>query len=97
MDLQDKALTCVSCGLEFIFTAGEQRFFAEKGFEHDPKRCQKCKARRKQQLTEQRPTRMGFSVSCAQCGRETTVPFKPSQGRPVYCRTCFESRRATAV
>jgi CxxC-x17-CxxC domain-containing protein len=31
---------------------------------------------------------------CSQCGKETTVPFKPTQGRPVYCRECFQQRRS---
>jgi CxxC-x17-CxxC domain-containing protein len=34
---------------------------------------------------------------CSQCGRTTTVPFRPTQGRPVYCRECFLSRRNTAA
>jgi CxxC-x17-CxxC domain-containing protein len=33
--------------------------------------------------------RIEVSVQCAQCGQQTTVPFYPSQGRPVYCRSCF--------
>ncbi|MBI1851000.1 MAG: zinc-ribbon domain containing protein [Planctomycetes bacterium] len=35
--------------------------------------------------------RPGFSATCARCGVETTVPFKPAAGRPVYCRDCFRS------
>ncbi len=34
-----------------------------------------------------------FDAVCAQCGAQTTVPFKPSQGRPVYCRDCFRANR----
>jgi CxxC-x17-CxxC domain-containing protein len=37
--------------------------------------------------------RESFEATCAECGATTTVPFKPSQGRPVYCRDCFRSRR----
>jgi CxxC-x17-CxxC domain-containing protein len=33
------------------------------------------------------------STNCSQCGRETTVPFRPTQGRPVFCRECFQSRK----
>ena len=36
----------------------------------------------------------GVNVMCAQCHEETTVPFYPSQGRPVYCRACFVASRA---
>ena len=94
MEFQDRVLPCVSCGEEFVFSAGEQRFFAEKGFEHDPKRCTKCKSKRREALAG-RLRRDDYSVSCAQCGRDTTVPFKPAPGRPVFCRGCFERRRAT--
>jgi len=38
-------------------------------------------------------TRESFDVVCAECGAPTTVPFKPTSGRPVYCRDCFRSKR----
>lgn len=34
-----------------------------------------------------------FDATCAECGKQTQVPFKPSGNRPVYCRDCFKSRR----
>jgi CxxC-x17-CxxC domain-containing protein len=40
-----------------------------------------------------RAPRESFEVVCAECGATTTVPFKPTAGRPVYCRDCFRSRR----
>ena len=36
-------------------------------------------------------------TNCSACGKETTVPFKPTQGRPVYCRECFLTRKATGA
>ena len=36
-------------------------------------------------------------TTCSHCGKETTVPFKPTQGRPVFCRECFQSRRTAAA
>ena len=42
MEFQDKALRCVDCGSEFIWTAGEQLFFADKQFKNEPKRCKAC-------------------------------------------------------
>jgi CxxC-x17-CxxC domain-containing protein len=92
MEYHDRVLKCVECGAEFVFTAGEQMFFADKGFKNEPKRCKVCKAKRAQgsetyQRTETKTT-------CSQCGKETTVPFKPTQGRPVYCRECFQQRRS---
>ncbi|MEJ2673485.1 MAG: DNA-directed RNA polymerase [Deltaproteobacteria bacterium] len=32
-------------------------------------------------------------ATCAECGKECEVPFKPSGTRPVYCRECFAKRR----
>lgn len=32
-------------------------------------------------------------ATCASCGKETTVPFKPVEGRPVYCRECFQQSK----
>lgn len=91
---QDKTLTCKDCGSEFIFTASEQEFYAEKGFNNDPGRCADCRAARKQQnrggfARTNRPQREMHSVICASCGTETQVPFKPSNDRPVYCRDCY--------
>lgn len=93
MEFQDKVLTCVDCSAEFVFTAGEQMFFADKGFKHEPKRCKICKSKRNDNNGGRRFTRVETVISCSQCGRETTVPFKPTQGRPVYCRECFQHRR----
>ena len=46
MEFQDRILRCVDCGAEFIWTAGEQQFFADKNFKNEPKRCKACKAKR---------------------------------------------------
>lgn len=48
-ELQDKTLVCKDCGSEFVFTVGEQQFYAEKGFENEPQRCPNCRKARKQQ------------------------------------------------
>ena len=34
-----------------------------------------------------------FPVTCAGCGQQTEVPFKPTGSRPVYCRECFQAQR----
>ena len=44
--MQDKIIVCKDCGKEFTFTAGEQEFYAEKGF-NEPVRCKECRAKRK--------------------------------------------------
>ena len=95
MEFHDKVLKCADCGAEFVFTAGEQMFFADKGFKNEPKRCKACKATRAQGGTASSNgvQRVETKTVCSQCGKETTVPFKPTQGRPVYCRECFQQRR----
>ncbi|MGE5654200.1 MAG: zinc-ribbon domain containing protein [Bacillota bacterium] len=96
---QDKVLTCRDCGAEFVFTASEQDFYAEKGFTNEPGRCPDCRRARKQQQGGgfnrggDRPQREMFAATCAACGKETQVPFRPSGDRPVYCRDCFEANR----
>ncbi|HEX9761027.1 MAG TPA: zinc-ribbon domain containing protein [Candidatus Acidoferrales bacterium] len=96
MEYRDRVLKCVECGAEFVFTAGEQMFFADKGFKNEPKRCKPCKAKRGQGNSAGGGgfQRSETKTTCSQCGKETTVPFVPTQGRPVYCRECFQQRRA---
>ncbi len=96
MEYHDKVLKCADCGSEFVFTAGEQMFFADKGFKNEPKRCKACKSKRGQGSGSGSGSfqRSETKTTCSQCGKETTVPFKPTQGRPVYCRECFQQRRA---
>ncbi len=96
MEYHDKVLKCADCGAEFIFTAGEQMFFVDKGFKNEPKRCKACKGSRAQSADSGSPValRVETKTVCSQCGKETTVPFKPTQGRPVYCRECFQHRRS---
>jgi len=93
MTYEDKILTCKECGAEFTFTAGDQEFYASKGFENEPSRCQTCRSNRKQQRGNYSNDRRMYPVTCAQCGAETEVPFRPSGDRPVYCRTCFQNQR----
>src|SRR5271168_2695007 len=95
MEYHDRVLKCSECGAEFVFTGGEQMFFADKGFKNEPKRCKGCKAKRAEGGGgAASPMRSETKTSCSQCGKETTVPFRPTQGRPVFCRECFQQRRA---
>ncbi len=86
----DKTLKCKECSSDFIFTAGEQEFYAERGFVNEPQRCKTCRDARKASL---RPEREMFTASCASCGCEARVPFKPREDRPVYCSDCFAKNR----
>ena len=99
MEFRDKVLKCVDCGSEFIFTAGEQLFFHDKQFKNEPKRCKACKNKRGSGVGASGNShhKVETQAVCSQCGKETTVPFKPTQGRPVFCRECFQQRRSAAT
>ena len=90
---EDKTLTCRECGAEFVFTASEQQFYADKGFQNEPGRCPSCRAARRQANGQNRGDRPMFDVVCDNCGRPTQVPFQPRGDRPVYCRECFDAQR----
>lgn len=105
MNLQDKTIQCVSCGGEFVFTAGEQEFYQSRGLTHEPTRCRSCREARKHSrggenglpgMSAAAP-RESTTVLCSECGMETRVPFVPTAGRPVYCRDCYRSKRPEAV
>lgn len=93
---EDRAIPCIDCAREFIWTAGEQEFFRDKDLKNPPKRCKACKRMKNDRLSAieaaqmtGKKMRIEVSAECAKCGSVTTVPFFPSQGRPVYCRTCY--------
>jgi CxxC-x17-CxxC domain-containing protein len=103
MEFQDKVLNCIDCGAQFTFTAGEQLFFYDKQFKNEPKRCKSCKSKRVAVLNSnpvvrdgRHHTRVETRATCSQCGKETTIPFKPTQGRPIFCRECFVQKRTVA-
>ncbi|HPE16173.1 MAG TPA: zinc-ribbon domain containing protein [Oscillospiraceae bacterium] len=91
---QDKTITCKDCGQEFVFTASEQDFFEEKGFENEPQRCPSCRrARKNGGRSQSGQQREMYSAICSACGRECKVPFQPRNDRPIYCSDCFAERR----
>jgi len=96
MAFEDKRLRCADCGAEFVWTAGEQQFYADKQLSNEPRRCRNCKSKRAAQraAAPKSPREPVETVArCSACGRDTTVPFRPVDGRPVYCRDCFQQRR----
>ena len=93
---QDKTLKCRECGNEFVFTASEQQFYADKGFQNEPGRCPACRAARRAAQNggvSARPERQMYDVICDGCGQPTQVPFQPRGDRPVYCRECFAAQK----
>ena len=87
---QDETLVCKECGAEFVFSAGEQAFYKERGFLNKPKSCKACRDARK---NAGKAPREYFTTVCAECGQEAKVTFQPSDDRPVYCSACFEARK----
>jgi len=98
MSFKDKTLECADCGNEFTFTAEEQEFFQSKGYTNEPKRCPECRQTRKAERQGSsgygyRERRQMFPVVCAECGKQTEVPFEPRGDRPVYCSDCYRKGR----
>ena len=87
---EDKILRCKDCGNEFVFTAGEQEFYAEKGFVNEPQRCKDCRIARKNAIRANRE--MHITV-CADCGGEAKIPFKRMEGKDYYCSEWFAKRK----
>ena len=95
MGFEDKSLRCSDCGATFTFSAKDQEFYQQKGYTNEPKRCPTCRAAKKAERggTTAAPRQM-YPAVCAQCGKDTEVPFEPRNGRPVYCSECYSRSRA---
>jgi CxxC-x17-CxxC domain-containing protein len=110
LSYQDKTLACRDCGQEFVWTAGEQEFYAQRGLVNQPGRCPDCRRARKSQQGGggyagggysagggyERAPRQMYPAVCSECGKETQVPFQPRGDKPVYCSECFAARRQPA-
>ena len=104
MSYQDRTLTCQDCNQPFTFSADDQAYHAEKGFTNEPKRCPSCRQARRSERGNGGGYSGGYSQSpremypavCAQCGKQTEVPFQPRQDRPVYCSDCFRQQPASS-
>jgi CxxC-x17-CxxC domain-containing protein len=88
----DMTLQCRDCGRDFIFTAGEQEFYASRGLTNNPSRCPECRAARKSSngYGGERAPRQMYTATCSSCGGEAQVPFQPRGDKPVYCSACFQ-------
>ena len=106
MSFQDKSLECSDCGTTFTFSTEEQEEFQSRGYTNQPKRCPECRQARKSERLGNggnsygngnngyTPGRQMFPAVCSDCGKSTSVPFEPRQGRPVYCSDCYRKVRA---
>lgn len=99
----DKVIKCRDCGEEFVFTVGEQNFYKDRGFQHEPTRCRRCREEKKRSaggtVSAAVPVSSGaprefHEAVCSSCGTMTQVPFRPTPGKPVYCRDCFQNVRS---
>jgi CxxC-x17-CxxC domain-containing protein len=101
--MADQTLTCNDCGAQFQFTASEQEFYQSKGFS-TPGRCPDCRAARKAARQGGSASYAGGSYGerqmypavCAQCGKDTQVPFQPRGDKPVYCSDCFRAQQGAS-
>ena len=92
MTYEDRTLTCVECGSEFTFSADDQQFHTERGYQ-DPKRCPSCRQARRGGGGGGYSSRQMYDATCASCGAAAQVPFLPRQDRPVYCSDCFSKQK----
>jgi CxxC-x17-CxxC domain-containing protein len=92
----DLLLTCADCGQEYTLSSKDQEFFQMRGYSM-PKRCTACRQAKKneQGATRENQTNetQGTTVTCSDCGKQTTVPFEPHGDRPVYCQDCYQKRK----
>ena len=97
MSFQDKSIQCSDCGTTFTFSAEEQELFQSKGYTNEPKRCPSCRQARKSERPGSSSSygsrRQMFPAKCAQCGKDTEVPFEPRGDKPVYCSDCYRKVR----
>ena len=97
---EDKILNCRDCETEFTWTAGEQGFYAEKGFTNPPGRCRACRAKNKARqqtggFQGQTGERVETEITCSDCGNKSTVPFVPRHNDGLLCRECFTKKKAS--
>jgi CxxC-x17-CxxC domain-containing protein len=103
-NMTDQTLTCTDCGQQFTFTESEQEFFQTKGFS-TPSRCPDCRAARKAARnggssysggSSYGGERQMYPAVCAQCGKDTQVPFQPRGDKPVYCSDCYRQQQGSS-
>jgi len=87
-EFQDKKIRCLECNQEFTWTAGEQRFYAEKGLKNTPKSCPSCRSKHGREDS--------IEVICEKCGSKGHIKVKKQEvkqirNKPVICQKCFDA------
>ena len=82
---EEKQLTCKDCSKNFVWSIGEQKFFAEKGFEHPPVRCPDCRAKAK----KKRDGPPLHDIRCRVCGKTGQIPAEPTDPTDILCQDCL--------
>jgi CxxC-x17-CxxC domain-containing protein len=93
MNFQDKSIRCSECGTTFILSAEKQQVSQSWGFEVEVRRCPSCMHSGKQYgigSSGNNTHRQMYRATCAGCGKDTEVPFKPRAYRRVYCSNCYQ-------
>jgi len=97
MPFDDKTLICQDCNKEFVWSAGEQEFFAQKGFQNVPKRCPDCRKQRRKEgpKTVSTDSDKSFEIVCAKCGKKDSINFEPRRPETILCEECFKTSHAS--
>jgi|SRR3989344_1061138 len=88
MAYQDQTIICKDCGKNFIFTARDQEFFAQKGFSNAPTRCRDCRQKKKV-TAEAAANRVIYKINCKSCGKVGEMAVEPRKPNDVLCADCF--------
>ena len=90
MSFVDKTITCRDCGMDFVFTAGEQEFYASKGFVNEPTRCPSCRQARKNAMG-------GSSGGMRDAAPRSAMASAAPRERVTYKTTCANCGQETTV
>jgi len=97
MPYTDKSLKCRDCGADFLFTAGEQAFYQEKGFQHPPGRCPVCRSRKRQSQSNGSSRQMTMRASGSPGGATEGGGRAGNRSKPMYPAVCDRCGKETTV
>lgn len=103
--LEDRTLQCSDCGKDFVFTAAEQEFFRERGFEHAPKRCVECRRQRRRKFRGRGGSEGGGDGERAEGRPRTAEPARaprprrspPAAEHDAVCSACGAATKVPFV